>query len=204
MKSFASLKFSLASLLLLAVAITTNSQPNTGSIKGTVTDQLGGLVVTATVVAKDSKGATRTVNTDANGNYEFRSLAAGNYDLTVTAEGFSTLEHRNVSVRSAKTSTVNLELVIGSVEQTVVVDNSAISTDADRNADAITLRQRELEALPNDPEAFAAALQALAGPPQGEGGGAQVKVDGFSNGQVPPKETIREVRINQNPYSRGE
>ncbi len=201
MKSFASLKFSLCSLLLLAVATTTNSQPNTGSIKGTVTDQLGGLVVAANVVAKDSKGATSTVNTDANGNYEFRSLAAGNYDLTVTAEGFSTLEHRNVPVRSAKTSTVNLELVIGSVEQTVVVDNSTISTDADRNADSITLRQRELEALPNDPEAFAAALQALAGPPQGEGGGAQVKVDGFSNGQVPPKETIREVRINQNPYA---
>ncbi|MFY9620908.1 MAG: TonB-dependent receptor [Pyrinomonadaceae bacterium] len=202
MKSFVSLKFSLAGLLLLAAAVTTNSQPNTGSIKGTVTDQLGGLVVTATVVARDSKGETRTVNTDANGNYEFRSLAAGNYDLTVTAEGFSTLEQRNVSVRSAKTSTVNLELVIGSVEQTVVIDNSAISTDSDRNADAITLRQRELEALPDDPEAFAAALQALAGPPQGEGGaGAQVKVDGFSNGQMPPKETIREVRINQNPYA---
>ncbi|HEX5703847.1 MAG TPA: carboxypeptidase regulatory-like domain-containing protein [Pyrinomonadaceae bacterium] len=201
MKSFASLKYSLCSLLLLAAATTTHSQPNTGSIKGTVTDQLGGLVVAATVMAKDSKGATSTVTTDVNGNYEFRTLAAGNYDLTVTAEGFSTLEHRNVSVRSAKTSTVNLELVIGSVEQTVVVDNSIISTDADRNADAITLRQRELEALPNDPEAFAAALQALAGPPQGEGGGAQVKVDGFSNGQVPPKETIRKVRINQNPYA---
>jgi len=152
-------------------------------------------------VAKDSKGGTRTVNTDANGDYEFHSLAAGNYELTVTAEGFSTLEQRNVSVKSARISTVNLELVIGSVEQTVVVDNSAVSTDADRNADAITLRQRELEALPNDPEAFAAALQALAGPPQGEGG-AQVKVDGFSNGQVPPKETIREVRINQIPMPR--
>src|SRR5688572_33123031 len=114
MKSFVSLKFSLASLVLLAAALTSNSQPNTGSIKGTVTDQLGGLVITATVVAKDSKGATRTVTTDANGNYEFTSLAAGNYDLTVTAEGFNTLEQRNVSVRSAKTSTVNVELVIGS------------------------------------------------------------------------------------------
>src|SRR5215210_4312559 len=104
MKSFASLKFSLATLLLFAAAISTNSQPNTGSIKGTVTDQLGGLVVTATIVAKDSKGATRTISTDVNGNYEFPSLAAGNYDLTVTAEGFSTLEQRNVSVKSARTS----------------------------------------------------------------------------------------------------
>src|SRR5205085_8011305 len=52
-----------------------------------------------------------------------------------------------------------------------------------------------------DPDALAAALQAMAGPPQTEGGNAQVKVDGFSNGTIPPKESIREVRINQNPYS---
>src|SRR5207237_1609539 len=57
-----------------------------------------------------------------------------------------------------------------------------------------------LEALPNEPEALAAALRAMAGPTQGENG-PQVKVDGFSNGQIPPKEAIREVRINQNPYS---
>jgi hypothetical protein len=46
-----------------------------------------------------------------------------------------------------------------------------------------------------------AALQAMAGPADPEGGSAQVKVDGFSNGQVPPKEAIREVRINNNPFS---
>src|SRR5204862_7295161 len=33
------------------------------------------------------------------------------------------------------------------------------------------------------------------------GGGSQIKVDGFSNGQLPPKEAIREVRINNNPFS---
>ena len=59
---------------------------------------------------------------------------------------------------------------------------------------------RDLEALPNDPNALAAALQALAGPTDQEGG-AQIKVDGFSGGQIPPKEAIREVRINNNPFS---
>src|SRR5206468_13050932 len=84
--------------------------------------------------------------------------------------------------------------------QTVTVDNKGVSTDADRNADAIVLREKELQALPDDPEALSAALQAMAGPMAGPNG-AQVKVDGFSNGQMPPKETIREVRVNQNPYS---
>jgi hypothetical protein len=85
-------------------------------------------------------------------------------------------------------------------EQQVTIDGRSVSTDSDNNANAIVLRGRDLEALPNDPAALTAALQALAGPPDQEGG-AQIKVDGFSNGQIPPKEAIREVRINNNPYS---
>src|SRR5436305_6076401 len=95
---------------------------------------------------------------------------------------------------------LDLQLTIGTLEQTVTIDNKGVSTDADRNADASILRERELEALPDEPEALAAALQAMAGPTQGENG-PQVKVDGFSNGQIPPKAAIREVRINQDPYS---
>jgi hypothetical protein len=191
------LSASVVSLIVLAsVAF---SQQDTGSIKGTVTDQLGGLVVNAAVVAKDSKGTVKTATTDANGSYEFRSLPSGRYDLTITASGFNVLEEKNVETKSGRTATLDLQLTVGSVEQTVTVDNKGVSTDADRNADALILRERELQALPDDPDALAAALQAMAGPT--EGGSAQVKVDGFSNGQVPPKEAIREVRINQNPYS---
>ena len=176
------------------------SQPGAGSIKGTVTDQLGGLVVAATVIATDANRKEKTVTTKSDGSYEFRSLAPGNYDLKVIATGFNLLEDKNVAVRSGKTLNLDLQLTIGTLEQTVTIDNKGVSTDADRNADAIILRERELEALPDEPEALAAALQAMAGPTQGENG-PQVKVDGFSNGQIPPKEAIREVRINQNPYS---
>lgn len=186
--------------LLIALATNGFSQQNTGAIKGTVTDQLSGLVVNATVTIKDSKGSEKTINTTTGGEFEFRTLAPGSYVLTVSASGFSVLEERNIEVRSGRTTTVDVQLIVGSLEQTVTIDNKEVSTDADRNADALILRERELEALPNDPEALAAALQAMAGPAQGEGG-AQIKVDGFSNGQIPPKETIREVRINQNPYS---
>ena len=201
MNSFASLLKTLAcTLLLFAAAINVHSQQSTGSLKGTVKDQLGALVVGASIVVKDGKHSERTVTSDDNGTYEVRSLAPGRYDLTIKAAGFNTVEEKNVELRAGKTSTLNVELTIGMLEQTVVVDNTGVSTDADRNADAVVLRERELAALPDDPEALAAALQAMAGPGAAQNG-AQVKVDGFSNGQVPPKETIREVRINQNPYS---
>ena len=187
-------------LLLIVIAPDGFSQPGTGSIKGTVTDQLDGLVTNATIVAKDARGIERTVVTNSSGAYEFRSLAPGNYALRVSATGFSVLEEKKVVVKPGATTTLDLQLSIEALEQQVTVDNKGVSTDSDRNGDAMVLRGRDLEALPNDPDALAAALQAMAGPTQGENA-PQVTVDGFSNGTVPPKEAIREVRINQNPYS---
>jgi hypothetical protein len=188
-------------LLLLSLTSLSFAQQTTGSIKGSVTDQLGSLVVGATIVAKDSKGTERTAPTNATGAFEFRSLAPGKYDLKVSAPGFTVLEEKNVVVKPGATANIELQLSIEALEQLVTVDNKkGVSTDSDRNGDALILSGRELEALPDDPEALQAALQAMAGPPQGENG-PQVTVNGFSNGQIPPKESIREVRINQNPYS---
>ena len=185
------------------MAATAFSQQNVPSIKGTLTDQLGGLVVGATVVAKDSKGISVSVTSNEDGIYQFHNLLPGKYELIVTASGFSTLDEKNVELKSGKPLVHDMELAIGSVEQIVTVDNKGVSTDSDRNADALVLGLKELETLPTDPDALAAALQAMAGPTLGDenGGGAQIKVDGFSNGKIPPKEQIREVRFNQNPYS---
>src|SRR5687768_5859488 len=194
------LKNLIAAAFLICLVAPASFSQNTGSIKGTVTDQLGSLVVGASVTARDARGVEKKATTNPAGIYEFRSLAAGVYDLTVVASGFEVLEEKQVEVRSARATNLDLQLNIAIVEQSVIVEEKGVSTDSERNADAVVLRERELEALPSDPEALAAALQAMAGPTQGEGG-AQVKVDGFSNGQIPPKEAIREVRVNQNPYS---
>jgi len=75
-----------------------------------------------------------------------------------------------------------------------------VSTDAANNASALVLSGADLDALPDDLDDLAADLQALAGPSAGPNGGT-IFVDGFSGGQLPPKESIREIRINQNPFS---
>src|SRR5206468_8584154 len=59
----------------------------------------------------------------------------------------------------------------------------------------------DLDALPDDPDDLSEALQALAGPSSGSDEGAQIFVDGFTGGRLPPKESIREIRINRNPFS---
>ena len=192
----------LACLFLPATTVSTSlSQQSFGSIKGIVTDQLGALVANAKIIVRDGNGEENTVNTNATGNYWFRNLRPGKYELLVIAPGFTLFEKQNVIVAAGGTIDLDIELSVGLEEESVTIDERGVSTDADRNADALVLRGRELEALPTDPEALIAALQAMAGPGAEDQSGAQVTVDGFSGGQIPPKEAIREVRINQNPFS---
>ena len=177
-------------------------QQNTGALKGTVTDQLGSLLVGAKVTVRNSRGVLTSATTNSAGVYEFKRLEPGTYELKVVAPGFNVFEEKEIEITARELKTVNAQLEVALEDQQVTVDDRNISTDSDNNQNAVVLRGRELEALPNDPQALAAALQAMAGPTDPESGGqAQVKVDGFSNGQIPPKEAIREVRINNNPFS---
>jgi carboxypeptidase family protein/TonB-dependent receptor-like protein len=187
--------------LCLLTAPLALAQQNTGALKGTVTDQLGSLVVGAKVTMRNARGVITSATTNSSGVYEFRRLEPGTYELQIASPGFNVFEDKNVEIRARELKTLDAQLEVAIEEQQVTVDDRNISTDADNNANAVVLRSRDLEALPNDPQAFLAALQAMAGPADPEGGQAQVKVDGFSNGQIPPKEAIREVRINNNPFS---
>jgi len=187
-------------LCVIAVPIAAQQQA-TGALKGMVTDQLDSLVVGATVTLRNANGVVTSATSNSSGIYEFKRLAPGKYDLKIIAPGFTVFEEKSIEIRSRENHTLNAQLTVAFENQEVTVDDRNLSTDSDNNAGAVVLRGRDLEALPNDPQALMAALQALAGPTDPEGGGAQVKVDGFSNGQIPPKEAIREVRVNNNPWS---
>src|SRR5205823_6423196 len=99
--------------------------------------------------------------------------------------------------------TVNLQLKVVMASQHIAVEEHAgpaVATDAASNASALVIQGENLQALSDSPEDLQADLSALAGPSAGPNGGA-IFVDGFSGGQLPPKESIREIRINQNPFS---
>jgi phosphatidate phosphatase APP1 len=138
MNGFASSRLLILALLLTLTA-SAFAQQSSVSIKGTITDQLGGLVVGASVVAKDSKGNAVTVTTDDDGIYQFHNLLPGRYDMVVTASGFTTLAERNVELKAGKALVHDMQLTVGSVEQIVTVDNKGVSTDSDRNGDALVL-----------------------------------------------------------------
>lgn len=173
------------------------------ALRGTVTDPSGAAIASADVIMTPSAttGAPVTTKTNGTGAYEFLGLAPGKYSLTVNASGFSVYENDNVVI-SGQALRLNIPMAIEVEQQQVQVSDTAPTVDVNpqNNAGAIVISGKELEALPDDPDELLTDLQALAGPSAGPNGG-QLYIDGFTAGQLPPKESIREIRINQNPFS---
>ncbi len=172
----------------------------TSSISGRVTDESGAVVPSALVTAAGPAG-TKTTASGADGTYSFAGLPPGAYRLSASAPQLA-MQPASVALHPGP-NTLNLQLkVAANAQQVTVTDNAApaLSTEASNNASATIIKGADLDALSDDPEDLAADLQALAGPSAGPSGGA-IFVDGFSGGQLPPKESIREIRINSNPFS---
>jgi hypothetical protein len=172
-----------------------------GSIGGSVTDALGAILVGATVTAVAADGKQKQAITNARGEYAITGLAPGKYTVKAIAAKFALYENTEVEVTSGERNDLMVVLTVEGVQENVEVSNNgAVSTDADNNANATVISGKDLDALPDDPDELQAALQALAGASAGPNGG-QIYIDGFTGGQLPPKESIREIRINQNPFS---
>jgi Carboxypeptidase regulatory-like domain len=190
-------------LLILALcAGVALGQQGAGSLKGQVSDEFGGVIVGATVVAVDVNGVAKTVNTNGEGNFVLNGLAPGKYTIKVTAPGFANYENADVEAIAGRAQQLNVTLKVTIEQQkvTVSVDGVGVNTEPENNLGAIVLKGTDLESLPDDPDDLVAALQALAGPAAGPNGG-QIFIDGFSGGAMPPLSSIREIRINANPFS---
>jgi hypothetical protein len=188
------------SLVLVVLGLAAAAQ-QPGSLRGTVTDEFGGVVVGATVTLAAEGGAERTATTNEEGVYAFAGVAPGRYTVRVGASGFAAYENAEVSVAAGKRESLDIKLSIALEQEEVsVTADQGVSTDAEANQSALVLKDKDLDSLPDDPDDLAAALQALAGPAAGPNGG-QIYIDGFTGGAMPSKESIREIRINQNPFA---
>src|SRR4029079_4296596 len=186
-----------ASIPLLAFG-----QQRPGSLRGQVLDELGGAIVGASVTAIDGKGIEKAVVTNDSGSYTINGLAPGKYTVRATDAGFAMSETPDVEVTAGKALQLDITLKVAIEEQKVTVSSDAreVNTEPENNAGAVVLKGDDIEALPDDPDDLAAALQALAGPSAGPSRG-QIFVCGFTGGGLPPRASIREIRINSNPFS---
>ena len=199
-RSFRSALVAILCLLLIApISLFAEATPDI--IAGVVTDQSGAVIRDATVTLIAPDGNSKFAATDGQGRYKFPKLSPGTYTLLVSAPGFSTTEPVPVTAVTGKTLTHNVQLQIAVTRQEVQVQSTGtVDTEPANNASALTIADSALESLADDPDELSQDLQALAGPSVGSDGG-EIFVDGFSGAKIPPKSSIREVRVNQNPFS---
>ena len=189
-------------LLLFAFAASAAFAQTAGSLHGKVADPSGAVIPGATVTVKSSRGQTATATSSGDGSYDMKNLAPGQYSVSVSARGFAPYSKGPVEISAGRAQVLDIPLQIEVVQEKVNVESegNTLDTAPSNNANTVVLKGKDLDALSDDPDELQNELQALAGPSAGPNGG-QMYIDGFTAGQLPPKSAIREIRINQNPFS---
>jgi hypothetical protein len=196
------------SMIGLAAQAETPAPPATlatGTIRGHIADSTGALIPGAvvTILGVDGKQVA-TATADSSGFYAVNGLVPGSYVVQATYQGFAPFASQPIPIAAGQSKSVHITMAIQAEQQTVVVteeeDTPQVSVEAGSNASALVIKGKDLDALSDDPDELSNELSALAGPSAGPNGG-QIYIDGFTGGTLPPKSAIREIRINQNPFS---
>ncbi len=192
-------------LIYLVLAFSLTLSPlaaQTAALRGQVTDESGAVIPGAKVTLNGPSGLVKTTTTASDGSYSFVGLPSGSYTVQASAPDLGLPQPAKVALKTGA-QTLNLQLKVASTLQQVTIQDNpgpSVTADPSNNASALVLQGEDLQALSDDPEDLQADLQALAGPSAGPNGGS-IYIDGFSGGELPAKDSIREIRINQNPFS---
>jgi carboxypeptidase family protein/TonB-dependent receptor-like protein len=137
-------------LVLLSTVSLFGQVTATATLQGTIMDKSQAVIgnkAEVTVTNKET-GATRTTKTNDAGEYRFDSLSAGTYGIKVNAPGFSTAEAKAVEVLVGRTTTLNFNLVPGTVSETVEVTASAPLVDQTKTDVSSNITPEQITDLP--------------------------------------------------------
>ena len=151
-------KTSLLGLFLILLASTSIAQNGT-SIRGQITDQLGGAIVGASVTVTAADGRTQTVQSDARGAYRVNSLSPGDYSVHVSMTKFSSFDISGLALNTGQPFILDIKMKLAAEQKIEVAsEEDALNTDPSNNKSAKILKGRDLDALPDDPDDLQAAL----------------------------------------------
>jgi len=190
-------------LTLLPVAAAKQQTGGGAEIKGEIKDQQGAVIVAAKITLRNSLKNSRDAMTDQHGRFAFKDLVPGDYTITINADGFAAKEEK-AEIKSATQHFEISTVLFPQISETVTVNDETnrVSLDPEKAAGTMIMKEKDIAALPDDPDELYNRLQLMATSSGGMPGGATVTVDGFLvHGRLPSKGSIREIRINPDMYS---
>jgi hypothetical protein len=135
----------------------------TGSLNGRVTDASGGVMpgVTVTATSPALQGARSTV-TNEEGAYRLPGVPPGVYTVQYELSGFGTVIRAGININVGFTATVNVELTVASLQETVTVSGASPVVDVSSTRTATVFEAKQLESLPNARDFWSIMAQAPA------------------------------------------
>src|SRR6266516_2642105 len=122
-----------------------------GTIRGTVTDSAGGIIVGASITITDALTKTdRITQTNSQGNYEMFGLNPGTYSVTVAAPGMSRTEITNLVLNGSDSVAANAVLKISAAQEIVVVSMESAAIDTEDQTISQTIDNQAVIELPRD------------------------------------------------------
>jgi hypothetical protein len=145
-----------AMAVVMAMAVGTSgtawAQGQTGSIAGTVRDASGAVLPGVTVEAASPAliEKVRTAVSDGTGQYQIIDLRPGTYSVTFTLPGFSVVKREGIALTASFTATVNADLRVGAIEETITVTGQAPLVDTQNVSKVVTTSREAMDVLPTD------------------------------------------------------
>ena len=178
-------------LCLLPCFVQTNA-----NLEVIVRDPSGALINKAQVRLVQNGKLVATTQTNQRGEARFNKVAPGRYQVHIEAAGFKEQDVDEFDLSAgANRKEVSLEIDTIKVDVDVADEAQVRNTNPNGPAFSNVMTAEQIAQLPDDPDEFENAINQLAGP------GAQIRVNGFRGGKLPPKSQIREIRFRLNPYA---
>src|SRR6202521_401896 len=151
-------------LLVLHGAATAWAQQESGTA-GVVKDASGAVLPGVTVEAASPAliEKVRTVVSDGEGRYNIVDLQPGNYVVTFTLAGFNTVRREGVTLTAGFTATVNADMQVGALSETITVTGAAPLVDAKNVREQISASHDLLDALPTSTKGIDQIVSLTAG-----------------------------------------
>lgn len=196
----------LCCLALMFVAVTEvlgQSPARSFEVSGVVLDPSGAVIAGAKVVLRRDDGrSAETKTANQRGEFHFGQIASGDYEIEARKDGFKpTITQLTVGAKSP--APLEIVLLIADMHEEIAVAEkpNQANTNPDENLDVIKLDSDALKNLPVLGNDVVGSLANLLDASSIGSGGAAVLVDGLETTKRVRASQIKEVRINQNPYS---
>ena len=181
MRTFARVMFGAALLALLPAAASAQTSAIAGIVKDSSGAVLPGVTVEASSPALIEK--VRVAVSDGAGQYKITALRPGTYTVTFTLPGFAVVKRENVELTSDFTATINGELRVGAVAETITVSAESPVVDTQSITTRTVMTREVLDAIPTGRNIQAVGIM-IPGTTIAQGGGGALSRDVGGSGNL--------------------